>query len=99
MSDKKHVELNVHSCGAYCETVLTPDDIVAFAIQNGSKAVAITDLNSVHSMFGFARAVEKACSKIKAIYGVRLNCKKEDEPEFILFCFSPSYLYSPLAWR
>ena len=90
MSDKKHVELNVHSCGAYCETVLTPDDIVAFAIQNGSKAVAITDLNSVHSMFGFARAVEKACSKIKAIYGVRLNCKKEDEPEFLITLLAKS---------
>lgn len=36
------------------------------------------------------RAVEKACSKIKAIYGVRLNCKKEDEPEFLITLLAKS---------
>ena len=92
MSDKKHVELNVHSCGAYCETVLTPEDIVAFAIQNGSKAVAITDLNSVHSMFDFSRAVEQSSSKIKAIYGVRLNCQKDGEGEFLITLLAKSRL-------
>ncbi len=40
MDGKRHIELNVHSNGAIGETVLTPEEIVAFAERNGSKAAA-----------------------------------------------------------
>ncbi|WP_028510262.1 PHP domain-containing protein [Ruminococcus sp. NK3A76] len=74
MIDRRHIELNVHSNGALYETVITPEDIVAFAVRNGSNAVAITDLNSVSSAAKMARVIEKNDLNIKPIYGVRLHC-------------------------
>ena len=56
MNNKKHIELNVHSNGALNETVITPKEIVAFAERNGSKSVAITDLNSISAFLELSKA-------------------------------------------
>ncbi len=84
MKQRRHIDLNVHSCGAFGETVITPEEIVSFAVQNGSKAVAVTDLNSVDSVYALAKAVNKSSAEIKAVYGVRLNCMSNDGSEFII---------------
>ena len=84
MNNKRHIELNVHSNGALSETVITPEEIVAFAEQNGSKAVAITDLNSVSSAAEMARIIEKNGLNIKPIYGVRLHCMDVSRTVFLV---------------
>lgn len=74
MSNKRHIELNVHSNGALGETVITPAEIVAFAERNGSKAVAITDLDSVGSAAEMTTIIDNKSLNIKPIYGVQLHC-------------------------
>ena len=74
MNNKKHIELNVHSNGALNETVITPKEIVAFAERNGSKAVAITDLNSVSGFLELSKAAFDSKTRVKPIFGVRLRC-------------------------
>ena len=44
---KRYINLNTHSNSSFAETVVTPDEIVEFAVKDGAKAIALTDLNSV----------------------------------------------------
>ena len=74
MEGKRHIELNVHSNGAIGETVITPAEIVAFAERNGSKSVAVTDLDSVSAFPELLRAASESETHIKPIFGVRLRC-------------------------
>lgn len=83
-NEKRHIELGVSSCFGYRETVITPDDVVDFAVKNGSNAVAITDFDSVHSVLKLSEAVKSANAGIKAIFGVRLLCHDKNGGEFFI---------------
>ena len=83
MNNKRHIDLNVHSRFSKQESVVSPAEIVEFAVKDGAKAVAITDLNTVESFSEFSKAVQKYDGDFKAIYGVRVDCldtKHKGEP-------------------
>lgn len=70
-----HIELNVHSKYSKKESVISPKEIVEFAVKDGSNAIAITDFNSVQGFVEFAKAAEiYKDNGFKPIYGVRLYC-------------------------
>ena len=56
---KRHINLCTHSNGSKMETVITPTEIVEFAVKDGARAAALTDLNSVDGFQEFAKAAEK----------------------------------------
>lgn len=70
---KRYINLNTHSNSSFAETVVTPDEIVEFAVKDGAKAIALTDLNSVQGIPEFSKAAE-AYKEIgfKPIYGVQV---------------------------
>jgi DNA polymerase-3 subunit alpha (Gram-positive type) len=82
---KRHIDLNTHSNYSPWETVITPREILDFAIKDGRKAVAITDLNNVGAFAEFSWAVKRE-ENIKPIYGVRLHCKEKglDNKPFLI---------------
>lgn len=70
---KRHINLCTHSNGSKMETVITPTEIVEFAVKDGAKAAALTDLNSVHGFQEFAKAAEKYKERgFKPIYGIQI---------------------------
>ena len=81
---KRYINLNTHSNCSMGETVITPEEIVEFAVRDGADAVALTDLNSVHGFREFAIAAEKYKDRgFKPIYGVQLyglNQEKSTTP-------------------
>ncbi len=68
-----YVNLNTHSNYTAYETVMTPEDIVGFAIKEGAVAVALTDKDSVQGFTDFSRAAAKH-KGFKPIYGVQIYC-------------------------
>ena len=83
--EKKYINLNVHSNFTAYETVMTPEDIVEYAVWDGASAVALTDKNSVGGFMRFSRAADKYKDEgFKPIYGVQINCLIEkDSPTLI----------------
>ena len=76
---KRYINLNTHSNYSFGETVVTPAEIIEFAIKDGAEAIALTDLNSVHGLSEFAKAAEKHRAKgIKPIYGVQIFAMDTD---------------------
>lgn len=70
---KRHINLCTHSNGSKMETVITPTEIVEFAVKDGARAAALTDLNSVHGFQEFAKAAEKYKERgFKPIYGIQI---------------------------
>lgn len=70
---KRYINLNTHSNNSFGETVVTPEEIVEFAIKDNAKAIALTDLNSVQGLSEFSKAAEKYKEKgFKPIYGVQI---------------------------
>lgn len=70
---KRYINLNTHSNSSYGETVVTPEEIVEFAVKDSAKAIALTDLNSVQGLAEFSKAAEKYKEKgFKPIYGVQI---------------------------
>lgn len=70
---KRYINLNTHSNSSYGETVVTPEEIVEFAVKDNAKAIALTDLNSVQGLAEFSKAAEKYKEKgFKPIYGVQI---------------------------
>ena len=43
---KRYINLNAHSNSSFGETVVTPEEIVEFAVKDSAKAIALTELNS-----------------------------------------------------
>ncbi len=84
---KRYINLNTHSNSSFGETIVTPEEIVEFAIKDGANAIALTDLNSVHGLLEFSKAAEKYKEKgFKPIYGVQifgLNPDKSPAPRKI----------------
>lgn len=56
---KCYINLSTHSNNSKAESVVSPEEIVEFAVNDGAKAVAITDFNSVHGFDEFSKAAEK----------------------------------------
>ena len=56
---KRYINLCSHSNGTKGETVVTPEEIVEFAVKDGARAVALTDFNSVHGFLEFSEAAKK----------------------------------------
>lgn len=83
--EKKYINLNVHSNFTAYETVMTPEEIVEYAVWDGASAVALTDKNSVGGFMRFSRAADKYKDEgFKPIYGVQINCLIEkDSPTLI----------------
>ena len=83
---KRHIELNVRSRYTYAggfdqgETVLSPEEIVAFAKADGASAVALTDRFSVFGYPMFAIAAKQA--GIRPIFGMELTCRKGRKERF-----------------
>ena len=70
---KRYINLSAHSNCSFGESVVTPAEILEFAANDGAKAAALTDLNSVHGLHEFSKAAEKYKDKgIKPIYGVQI---------------------------
>ncbi len=70
---KRHINLCTHSNRSKMETVITPTEIVEFAVKDGARAAALTDLNSVDGFQEFAKAAEKYKERgFKPIYGVQI---------------------------
>lgn len=70
---KRYINLCSHSNGTKGETVVTPEEIVEFAVKDGASAVALTDFNSVHGFLEFSEAAKKYKDKgFKPIFGVQL---------------------------
>ena len=70
---KRHINLCTHSNGSKMETVITPTEIVEFAVKDGARAAALTDLNSVDGFQEFAKAAEKYKERgFKPIYGIQI---------------------------
>ncbi len=69
----RYINLNTHSNSSFRETVVTPYEIVEFAVKDSAKAIALTDLNSVQGFTEFSKAAEKYKEKgFKPIYGVQI---------------------------
>lgn len=71
---KHHIQLNVRSLGSHGERVITPAEIVDYALREGAKAVAITDLNSLQAFPEFSRVLRQRAPELKGIYGAQLHC-------------------------
>ena len=70
---KRYINLSTHSNYTQMETVVTPAEIVEFAVKDGAGAVALTDYNSVNGLLAFSKAAEKHKIKgFKPIYGVQI---------------------------
>ena len=81
---KHYIQLNVRSLGSHGERVITPAEIVDYALREGAKAVAITDLNSVQAFPEFSRVLRKRAPELKGIYGAQLHClDRAEEPILI----------------
>lgn len=84
---KRYINLNTHSNSSFGETVVTPAEIVKFAIKDGAKAIALTDLNSVQGIPEFSKAAESYKEiGFKPIYGVQIfgiNTEKPSAPRKI----------------
>ena len=69
----RYINLNTHSNFTQNETVVTPEEIVEFAVKDGANAVALTDFNSVDGLLAFSEAVQKhRHMSFKPIYGVQI---------------------------
>ena len=84
---KRYINLNTHSNSSFGETVVTPEEIVEFAVKDSAKAIALTGLNSVQGLSEFSKAAEKDKEKgFKPIYGVQIfgmNPDKSSAPRKI----------------
>lgn len=70
---KRYINLRTRSTGSRSETVVTPEEIVGFAVNDGANAVALTDLSSIHGFTEFSKATEKyKDTGFKPIYGVEI---------------------------
>lgn len=67
---KRYINLNTHSQYTKGETVIEPKEIIKFAVRDGAKAIALTDLDSVGGFMEFSRAAKN--QGIKPIYGVQI---------------------------
>ena len=80
---KRFINLNTHSNSSFGETVVMPEEIVEFAVKDGAKAIALTDLNSVQGLLEFSKAAEKYKEKgFKPIYGVQIFGMNPDKSSF-----------------
>lgn len=83
----RYINLNTRSNCSQKETVVTPAEIVEFAVKDGAGAVALTDLNSVYGFLSFSKAAEKYKDKgFKPIYGVQIygmDSERDSEPRII----------------
>ena len=52
----RYVNLSTHSNYTQMETVVTPAEIVEFAVKDGAGAVALTDYNSANGLLAFSEA-------------------------------------------
>src|SRR5208282_2127677 len=83
--------LNCKSYYSFCDSLLSPEAIVALAVKVGAKAVAITDPN-LHGAVSFYQAAIKA--GIKPIIGAELSVQNrrqlayvKDEKGYRNLCF------------
>lgn len=83
----RYIYLSTHSNFTPKETVVTPAEIVDFAVKDGACAVALTDYNSVNGLSAFSKAAEKYKDKgFKPIYGVQIygmDSERDSEPRII----------------
>ena len=83
----RHIILSTHSNFTQKETVVTPAEIVEFAVKDGASAVALTDFNSVNGLSAFLKAAEKYKDKgFKPICGVQIygmDPERVPEPRII----------------
>lgn len=67
----RFINLDTHSYCSIKETVVTPTEIVRFAVKDGARAIALTDFNSVRGFLEFF--IEATHHKgFKPIYGVQI---------------------------
>ncbi len=71
LSEKKRVELHLHSNMSQMDAIITPEEIVNTAIRWGHKAIAVTDHGNVQSFPEVMLALEKSGNEeLKILYGI-----------------------------
>ena len=71
LSERKRVELHLHSNMSQMDAIITPAEIVDTAIRWGHKAIAVTDHGNVQAFPEVMLALEKSGNKeLKILYGI-----------------------------
>jgi len=86
--------LHAHSNHSLLEGAMTVEDLVSFAVENGSGYVALTDTNSMSGLIPFARLAEE--KMIKPILGAYIN-EPKDGKKYIVFLAKNREGYSELC--
>ncbi|RKD34503.1 PHP domain-containing protein [Thermohalobacter berrensis] len=78
------IDLHVHTSAS--DSLLTPEEVIEWAVKKGIKGIAITDHDTVE---GIDRAINKAkeYSQIMVIPGIEFSCDYKDEEIHILGYF------------
>ena len=75
MNSKKRAELHMHTKMSQDVSVIAPSDIFTLAFQKNLSAVAVTDLNSVHSFAEITKLhKQQGVNAPKIIYGCEVGC-------------------------
>ena len=69
-SDKKRVELHLHTNMSQMDAIITPKELVSTAVRWGHKAIAVTDHGNVQSFPEVMLELEKSGADLKILYGI-----------------------------
>ncbi|NLC54790.1 MAG: DNA polymerase III subunit alpha [Erysipelothrix sp.] len=75
--------LDVKSAYSLFDGTISPKDIVEIAVQKGYRAVAINDLNTLHSLMELKSLAEK--NKIQPLYSLRVIIENQDNLTYLLY--------------